>query len=89
MRSYGTPLAKSKRNGVGRLQGRYVWHRAGWTVSVKRVAVSCLKSYWQLVMGGVPQGAILGLMLFNILSDLDDELECTPSTHMMCNCGSS
>lgn len=79
MGSYGIPLGKSKCNWVGRLQGRYVWHIAGWTVRVKRVAVSNLKSYWQLVMGGVSQGAILGLMLFNILSDLD-ELERTLST---------
>ena len=80
MGSHGIPLAKSKCNWVGRLQGRYVWHIAGWTVRVKRVALSSLKSYWQLVMGDVPQGAILGLMLFNIFSDLDDELECILST---------
>lgn len=53
-------------------------------VRIKRVAVSSLKCHWQLVMGSVPQGAIiLGLMLFNVLSDLDDELELTLSTCMM------
>lgn len=31
---------------------------------------------WKNCPGGVPQGAILGLILCNILGDLGDELEC-------------